>query len=223
MPSNLIKLARGNKGGLIGQNGSGKSYLAKHSLLPFTGQLLIIDPKGTFNFDNLEAYDTVREIERRRPKRCIYRPNRFELRDKDARDAIYNYVYERQEIFCYTDELLAMVSGSTPPPSFQDCYALGRELGITMLTACQRPSRVPLLTWTECQKMYVFRLTWKGDRDRMREAIGDGYTGLPPTQRQLSEFAAATGVYPDPRFVFTYADLERGTLPRFSYVLPERK
>lgn len=209
-----INLSTGQKGALIGQNGSGKSYLAKHYLLPRAGRLLIIDPKGTFEFHDTEVFETADEIERRRPDRAIYRPRRSELRDRNAHEAIYNYAYERGETYVYTDELTAMVNGPEPPPSFLDCYARGRELGITMLTCSQRPSRVPIIVWSECVRFYVFRLVFPDDIKRIRQLLGKSYTGRPPTDAEIQRFAYAYGYTPPAKFAFTYWNAESNAPPR---------
>lgn len=213
-----IELRNGQKGALIGQNGSGKSHLAKYHLLPRSGPLLISDPKGTFEFYDCEIFDTVDEIERRRPRRAIYRPRRAELRDRAAHDALFDYAYERAqagwELYLYNDELSAMVTGTEPPPSFLDCLARGRELGLTILNCSQRPSRVPIIVWSEAQRFYVFRLVFPDDIKRVQQLIGKSYTGRPPGEHWVSEHQRLYGYRPDPRFAFTYWDAERDSPPR---------
>lgn len=215
-----IELLRGQKGALVGQNGSGKSMLAKWHLLPHTGPLLITDPKGTFDFYDCEIFTTAREIEKRRPKRAIYRPGRGELLTPAGRDAIFDYAYERvragHELFLYNDELTSFCRGVDPEPALMDCITKGRELGLTMLNGSQRPSRVPIIVWSEAQKFYVFRLVWGDDIKRIQQSgMGKTYTGRPPSQAWVERHEQLYGYRPDPRFAFMFWNSETDVPPQF--------
>lgn len=203
-----IKLLKGERGALIGQTGTGKSLLAKHYLLPQTGRLAILDPKGEFDFGGLDVFDTVREIEKRRPDRFIYRPVRGELRDFHAHDAIYDYLYERGDYFVYTDELTSFLTAKgDAPPAFRDIYARGRSRGITVLTATQDPVRIPLAVLRQARRFYTFRLVFPDDIKRMR-AIDPGYTGKLPPKSIIDHFERVYGYRPKAQFAFRYYNAE---------------
>jgi energy-coupling factor transporter ATP-binding protein EcfA2 len=202
-----IELRKGERGVLIGQTGTGKSYLARRYLLPRTGRLLIIDPKAEWEFAGCEIFERVGEIEARNPERVIYQPTRRELRDRDAHDRIYDWAYRRGELFLYTDEIGSMLDGFEAPPAFHDVYARGRSRGITALTATQDPARVPLAIFRQARKFYAFRVVFPDDVKRMQQLI-PGYTSKPPTPEEIAGFEAHYGHRIDPRFTFFYFDAE---------------
>lgn len=204
-----IELKTGERGVLIGQTGTGKSFLAKHFLLPRTGPLLIIDPKGEFDFVNCEIYERIDEIERRNPERVIYRARRRELRDRDAHDRIYEWAYNRGNIFVYTDEITSMLDGFEAPPSFHDVYARGRSRGITALTATQDPSRVPLAIFRQARRFYVFRVVFPDDIKRLKQLV-PGYSNELPSREDMEQFDLLYGYKSDPRFAFWYWNAEEG-------------
>lgn len=219
-----IGLRTGERGALIGMTGRGKSFLARHYLLPRTGRLVIIDPKGEWrDFPGCEVFDSVAEIERRKPDRCIYAARTRELRDKDAHDAIYSWVYDRGNTYLYTDEITSMLTGYVNgPPGFHDIYARGRSRKITVLTATQDPARVPLAIFRQARRFYAFRVVWPDDVDRMDRLI-PGYSDfMPPSKEQLDDFTAEFGWRPDPRYGFVYWNNDTDDPARLAFMRKPR-
>jgi hypothetical protein len=201
-----IKLTRGERGGLVGQTGTGKTLLAECNLLPRRGRLAAIDPKRELNFD-APIFEDVGEIIRRRPERYIYRPSPGNIRNYAAYERLYRNIFERGDCFLYTDEIVVTLRGMEPPEAFLDIYALGRSRGITCLTATQRPARIPLFLLSECRRIYAFRVVLPADKKRMREII-PGYTGQRPPLEEIERFRARYGYTPKVQFAFTYFNTE---------------
>ena len=162
-----LKVKNGARGAIIGQTGTGKSFLAKR-LLPKTEALSIIDPKRQFDYD-LPTFDSVRAIKIRRPKRFIYRPKPEEFLDVDRLSEVYRYCYERGDIFVYTDDAVGVIDRYKYPKFLAVAYQMGREHGLTMLASFQRPARVPLFLVSEASQFYCFRLTLGNDVRTVQE------------------------------------------------------
>lgn len=176
-----------DRGAIIGQTGTGKSFLAKY-LLPATGKLAIIDPKRTFpvkNIADVKIYSSASKIVREKPKRFAYRPDPANLRNQDDYDIVYKYVYNMKDVTCYTDDIVGIMDKHKFPDYLQICYQMGREHKVRMLSAFQRPALVPRFLVTEAQKFFVFRLTVKDDVKRVAESV-DGYTGKLPSRHHFS-------------------------------------
>lgn len=179
--TNLL-LRKGEKGFVAGQNGTGKSYLCRQ-LLPTTGPLCLIDPKGQFEYP-IECFDNVSTILRKKPVRFMYRPKRAQIRDYKAYNDLLLYCYNEAPYFLYIDELILLLDRRRDPPDLQTCYQLGRQKGVTILAVTQIPVEIPRYVTAEAQKFYAFTLSRKVDRDRITGMIGEY-----PLPRSRYEFA----------------------------------
>lgn len=168
-----MALRRDQRGVLIGQSGTGKSYLAKR-LLPVSGRLCIIDPKRLFKYNHdIEVYHNVDWLLFNRPDRFIYRPKPDNLTNLYDYNRVYKYVYDRGNFLCYTDDIVGVMNKTRYPHYLQVCYQMGREKNVSMLSAFQRPANVPLFTYTEVNKFWIFTLVSGGDTKRVREWLED--------------------------------------------------
>lgn len=180
-----IELEKEEHGIIVGQTRTGKSYLAKMALLPLNGRLAIIDPKREFQFQSLPVYDDPAKIWRARPKRFIYRPKPEFFSDENAYNSVYKYVYDMGAFFCFTDEIVATLQGMRPCRYMVICYQMGASRGIHMLTATQRPSRIPVMVMSESAKWYVFTLSYPADIKKMAEIL-PGYLAKMPSRRHFA-------------------------------------
>ncbi len=174
------------RGLIVGTTGSGKSVLAKN-LLSVYRYVLAVDTKQTLGSGDrggggMSGYALATspgDLERmgKRYERLQYRPE-FKFQNPDDLERIYSWVFRRGNTFLYTDELFDIHHFNVPPPSFRRCITSGRELGIGMLHATQRPRRIDPVVWTESEKFYVFKMRHPDDRRLLSGRIGDG--ALPP-------------------------------------------
>lgn len=173
-----IRQDKGIHGFITGQTGTGKTFLAKY-LLPEAGLLCVVDPKRKFDYPNLEIFNDVGQIYRRKPQRFIYRPHPTDLSNLRAYDDVYRFCYDRGDFFVYTDELVGVLKKQQFPDYLQACYCMGREVGITNLATSQRPARIPLFLISECEQFYAFTLSRKDDIMRIQEMVPGYETPLP--------------------------------------------
>lgn len=185
---NPYKITRADRVFLVGASGSGKTTLAK-GLLWRLPEVFILDPKHTFSLPGGPENDQApwqsviyRDIGALRdhgdpdestPVAAIYRPGLEEM--EKGCDAFFQFVYERGDCYVYVDEVMRVTNGSRMAGRYyQTVLQLGRERGVGCWSATQRPSNIPIVTVTEAEHFFVFKLRAKDDRQRMFE-----YTGQP--------------------------------------------
>lgn len=176
---------------LVGKTGSGKTTLAHALLAGFDPRIprLIIDPKGTFKSPNpAQVIESPNDIDPAKPYTSYHYKPAIEETEKDA---IENYnrllLWTMRggqagiKRLVYIDELYALSpNGTEYPPAIRALYTRGREFGITVCAATQRPVSVPRVCYTECEQFALFSVLAKSDRERMAEMIGQSAL-IPPT------------------------------------------
>lgn len=179
---NLLEItpSETERGLVIGATGSGKTVLSRRLIQPFR-YVVVIDPKATMgegkrNGEPLPGFAMCRtpeELERaaRKSDKLQYRPAP-EYRDWIEYDRVYQWVYERGETMLYTDELFDTHNRNIAPPYLRACVTSGRELGISMLSATQRPRGIDRRLLTEAEHFYVFQLRDPDDQRFLKARIG---------------------------------------------------
>lgn len=176
---------------LLGQTGSGKTTLARR-LLEWRTSVVCYDGKGRLDWP---GYRVVRELgelsrvnpERPEDRRLVYRPDPENMQDPADGDAFCRWILARGDTTLYVDEVLSLVENGTPA-GYVACMTRGRELGVEVWNAVQRPSHVPLNVLSEADVFYVFRLNMREDRRRVEEVCGlpeNRLAGLPVYQFYL--------------------------------------
>jgi hypothetical protein len=184
---------------MVGKTGTGKTTLARNLLDAYT-YVCVHDAKGMLAWPGYRLYRTVAEVVRAREPRIIYRPTAYELRDPKAQQTFFHFIYLRRNTLLYVDEAYGVTSGNQLPPAYHACVTRGRERGIGVWTATQRPARIPLVILSEAEHCYLFRLRLERDRRRIEEEWG-----IPNAQQgRLEEhaFIYSTERIPQPRGPF---------------------
>ena len=165
---------------IVGATGTGKTTLARKLLQSFNVEgepptpILIIDPKCTYDPED-KRYKLVRS-----PSGLAwvgnhpfihYRPNE-RSQNTPAYDEVYRWAYKRKNILVYTDETYMTMHGTRSPDWQRACVTCGRELGIGMVFATQRPSGIDLRVYTEAEHKVCFYLAHDDDRKRMAQEMG---------------------------------------------------
>lgn len=160
----------------VGQTGSGKTTLAEYicSQRPY---VVVLDPKGTTDWDGYEVHRYLQTLTESRAPRLIYRPVFEELYDEnggiaDSIDLFFQWVFMRKNTAVYVDEVYAITRGDIYPVHYGACLTRGREIGVVVYSATQRPARVPQIVFSEAEHVYCFYLKMPRDRERMEMMVG---------------------------------------------------
>src|SRR5262249_39904615 len=185
-----LQMRRNDRAMLIGATESGKTTLARYLIEdPNKKHSVVYDAKISTAIDEWlylphAPYYNFEQLQEAEESRLIYRPNYRESLDPYAQDAFFEWVYESRFTRVYVDEAYALLGGSSPSFHLQACLSRGRERGISTVVATQRPKRIPLITMSEAENFYIFRLNLIEDRMRVYEL-----TGIDPIeQMELKRF-----------------------------------
>lgn len=159
------------RGVLVGMTGSGKSTLARLLLAPYRW-VAAIDPKGLLDWSGYERVTTIKDFYRSKSEKIIYAPEAHELRSPECIDTFFRIVYHRKNTYTYVDEVYAVSYRNEIPPHYHSILTRGRERGIGLLSATQRPMLIPTVIMSESENWYVFRLNMEGDRRKVEQSIG---------------------------------------------------
>jgi DNA helicase HerA-like ATPase len=156
---------------LVGATGTGKTFFARR-LLAHVPRLIVIDPKSTLRDYVPRPYDkrARKRLENGEPFRARFAPAPGE----DWRyEEIFEQIYWAGNVVVYIDEVYAVSPpGRQPGPYLTALYTRGRELGIGVVAATQRPAWVPLFILSEANSYVMFRLMLDKDKRRMAEFMG---------------------------------------------------
>lgn len=158
----------------VGQTGSGKTTLAYRLLAAHRPYVVAVDPKRLLNWP-WPIVGTLAElgaVDPRKMPRLIYRPSYEEISDPWALEGLWRWIYERGNTTCYVDETYLVTAGDQYPRFFGACLTQGREHGVEMWLATQRPMKIPQIVLSESEHAYLFRLRLRQDRVKMAEITG---------------------------------------------------
>jgi hypothetical protein len=161
------------RGLLVGMTGSGKSTAAKLLVEPYK-YVAAIDPKGLLHWEGYKRVTTLKEFwkESSKTEKLIYAPEPHELRDENCIDGFFNIIYNQQNRFVYIDEVYAVSYRNEIPPHYHSILTRGRERGIGLLSAAQRPMNIPTVIMSEAESWFIFRLTMEGDKKKVEQSVG---------------------------------------------------
>ena len=156
----------------VGKTNSGKTFLARHILLPFP-RLIVFDSKGTMNLTEWKLSDS--DATKRALKRG--EPGRLWVPTPPGNDWTrwLDFIWEIRNVTLYVDEMMAVVPPrKSAPDQLNSLYTRGREFGIGVHASMQRPAWVPPFTLSEAEWLFVFRLSRAADRKAVSD-FGDEY------------------------------------------------
>lgn len=163
-----IRLPNDGRVAFVGATGSGKTVLSKF-FLSAKNRAVVIDPKHTFQLDGYRVAWKLPLV--KKDFRVVVRP--YEGEDDRLAALLFKLIHE-SSLTIYIDEL-AVLSELFPYSTkiLQNIAVTGRELGISLWTAVQRPRRTPRVFFSETETFFIFRLRSGEDRDYLREFAGD--------------------------------------------------
>jgi energy-coupling factor transporter ATP-binding protein EcfA2 len=168
---------------VVGSTGSGKTTLATH-LIGLYRNVIAIDPKQTLGSGGnrlgkgLAGYAIATTPEElgvvgRRHSLIQYRPD-MRHQNPDDWERVYDWIYRRGNTMVYTDEAADVHHYSRAPISYRRCITSGRELGIGMIHATQRPRGIDRRVMSEAERWAVFHIRDEDDRRFIKSRIGEG-------------------------------------------------
>jgi hypothetical protein len=161
----------------VGQTGSGKTTLAREMLKYRAAEgkhIAVLDPKGTLDWSEYQRHTSLASLVKARAPLLLYRPKWEELETGEAAEGFFKWAYLREHTTVYVDETYAVTQGDTLPRYYLAGLTRGREKGVEIWSATQRPMRIPQVVMSESEHTYAFRLTMPQDRAKV-----ESMTGLP--------------------------------------------
>lgn len=181
-----------------GRTGTGKTWTARKYLTGYT-HVAVLDTKGEFAWpevgfhrlvtkgkngtpdiiryrnDNPEGITLVThlaDMAKVKTDKIIYRPAWEEL-NLAFYNSFYEWIYRRRNTVVFTDEAMSVSPNpSVIPEYYKACLTRGRELGIGVWSASQRPSGIAQIIISESNHILAFDLNMPQDRKKLAEISG---------------------------------------------------
>lgn len=169
-----ITLSSNDRLFICGKTGSGKTYLARY-LTKSLKRLVVLDGKGTLGIPEWRLSEWSENVDLKDPK-AEYRlravpPLKTEL--AEFWDTVLMACLRAGNITVYIDELYAVCPPNrNPTPTLFACYTRGREFGLGMWASTQRPVWIPLVSMSEAEHFFMFRLQLLEDKQRLAAFMG---------------------------------------------------
>jgi DNA helicase HerA-like ATPase len=179
--------------------GSGKTTLARYLL---QGRLrnsqtrkykVVADYKGKIDWPEYERHTSLKSLVKSKTPSLLYRPTYGESQDTETIAAFWEWIYRRGGTTVYVDETTAITNGNTYPYHYGGCFVRGRELGIEVWSATQRPKDIPQIVLSESEHSYCFRLRLDQDRERVEQTTGISRDAIASLEKQYFLYARLDG------------------------------
>lgn len=156
----------------IGASGSGKSTAIKRRLMKAKPKrLIIVDPMGEYG-KYAPPVSTIKELlAKANQKTFAVSFKTSKLNPKDQFETICDIAYSIGGLWLVVEELSLYTSAQSAPPSWSDCTMRGRHMGMTVIGASQRPSRIDKDFFGNCSMIHTGRLNFANDAKTMADAL----------------------------------------------------
>lgn len=202
-----LKIRRNDRAIFVGATGTGKTTLAK-ALLWGQAHVAVLDPKRTFVLPadwpggSTTTSDRKTVLDWDKPQTIVYRPGPDEISNPlENMQWWFWWLFERGHTLGFVDEVQVVVNQTRAGRGHVACIQLGRERGVGMWHATQRPASVPIIVFDQAEHLFSFRLRHPDDRRRIadysdpatedRPATGYGFWYWNDRQQKLRYFNKA--------------------------------
>lgn len=162
---------RTDRAAFVGMTGSGKTTLARYLLLGRKYRV-VADYKGRIDWPEYELHKTFSSLRKSNAPALLYRPGYHEAIDADTRSQFWEWIYKRGGTTAYIDELTSITNRNLYPKDYGACLVRGRELGVEVWSATQRPTDIPQIALSESEHIYIFALSLPQDREKVESITG---------------------------------------------------
>jgi ABC-type phosphate/phosphonate transport system ATPase subunit len=157
---------------ILGQRGSGKSYLARH-LIQEIKRLIIYDTLGEYdtgiNVENLNEFKEFFLKTYQGDFKICYQP----VKPQDDFEAVCDIAYECGDLTFLVEEIDTFCSAQDISENFANIIQRGRHKNITLIGVSQRPFGIPRLVTSQAKVIYSFIHREPRDLDYLKAYIGD--------------------------------------------------
>jgi len=156
---------------ICGMTGSGKTFLAE-KLLAWRKYVVVYDLKGMIDWPGyvtITSFESLKECEH--PK-IIFKPPLYFVKDKEAVEEFFQWVYLRGNCTLYVDEVMSACFKGQISYWLLVILTRGRELGVSFIGSTQRPKQIPMNVITEAENRFIFLLSNYPDAKRIEENYG---------------------------------------------------
>lgn len=173
------KWEKGEHVTLVGHTGSGKSTLALSLLIPRTPAVFLATKPRDATMDKLKEVGWVTSKTWPPPprtKQVILHPRIRKIEDMAHQQQVMTealgYLYAKGGWTIFADELRYITDQLRLKKYCELLWLQGRSLGISFMTATQRPFWVPLEAWSQSTHVFLWKENDKRNLDRLVEIGG---------------------------------------------------
>lgn len=182
---------------VAGMTGSGKSFLAENYLAGYKN-VIKLDTKdevserrskgqsvwrGLKENKDYTVVTSLIDIETVTTDKIIYVPN-FEEQTLDFYNALFKFVYERENTILWIDELMSVAESATKYPLYlKALMTRGRSKNVSVWSLTQRPVDIPSICTANSTHFFVYDLMLEQDRYKMSQV-----TGMPEMRERPGKF-----------------------------------
>lgn len=174
-----IELSNGDRAGMVGTTGSGKSLLARALFLAAPGRRVVVDPFDSEMTSSVGEQYTVNShaaIDWARFDTWRIVPPRSEIDNWDWYSEVYEFLFDSSSaedpLFLWTDEAGEMTTANRIPRGVRLVQNQGRKRKLSHEITATRPALVHGSMWSQLQYWAIFQLPWPADKDRVASAMG---------------------------------------------------
>ena len=191
----MIEIRKGEHVGLVGTNGSGKTYYFRHVFEPNLRRLIVIDTEER-QFNDLPVLkgDPMKII-KKLPDDRYFRLRWIPTASSEIEDMelfAQSLIYFGDDLQIYIDELTDFSSANSIRPWLKSLFRKARKRKISIYWASQRPAGVNKWAWDNSSHKLLFYI-----RDYDRTVLDKYYRGISEELNQI-EWKSYRCLYIDP-------------------------